>query len=300
MSRTMWGCLLWSLSLSVAAQQQEQFEPVKVTAAVAGAASAAASSLSTTSLRGAAASPAHPAKQVDLDPDFGLDFDAPDVPLELAEAEADSPSSSYDDVGSSSELIPAVYAEYHAKGQGSDGEYEITVHEIPVQKLDDGLEMDPWMQLALSEGVDLNEYNVTYEGGTWETLEEDHRRNLVSVSGIENNNGRYCSYARQQKGLNQLSWRADLIQQAKKQAAYMARVRHIEHRSYLATGISAGWRVITENVCQNVNIGYGGAFTSLMNDQGHRLNILHPGVKNVGVGIVRNGPYYYMCQIFLG
>jgi Cysteine-rich secretory protein family len=284
--RSMWR-LLWTLSVLASAaaqgqaQQQQQLQVLESQSQseeVAETATASSTSLSSStassSLRGAAA--------------------AISAKIAPSNDEKDPPSASEPP---SELLIPAAYAEYHEK---VDGEYEITVHRVPIQRLDNGQEIDPWMQLALSQGIDLNDYNVTYEDGTWETLEEDHRRNLLSVTSAENNNARFCTYARRQRGLNQLSWRADLIQQAKKQAAYMARVRHIEHRAYLATGIAQGWGVITENVCQNVNIGYGGAFTSLMNDLGHRNNILHPRIRNIGVGIVRNGPYYYMCQIFLG
>jgi Cysteine-rich secretory protein family len=280
----MW-CLLWSLSVLVVAaahaQQQELVDESQSQLAAAEK-SSSSSTLSSSSLRGAAV-PVHTANA-----------NAQDASL----AELESLNELEDVVDpSSSELIPAAYAEYHAT---ADGKYEIQMHRVPVQKLENGHEMDPWMQMALAEGIDLNEYNVTYEDGTWETLEEDHRRHLVSVSGPENNNARFCTYARRQNGLNGLSWRSDLIQQAKKQANYMATVRHIEHRGYLATGVMAGWQVITENVCQNVNIGYSGAFQSLMSDSGHRNNILHPRVKNVGIGISRYGPYYYMCQIFEG
>jgi Cysteine-rich secretory protein family len=285
----MW-CLLWSLSLLVvAAAHAQQQELVDESQSQLAAAEKSSSTSSSSSLRGAAAAvPVHTAnaqEDASLDLLEALDF----TTSELEQVE--------DVVDPNSELIPAAYAEYHAT---ADGKYEIQMHRVPVQKLENGQEMDPWMQMALAEGIDLNEYNVTYEDGTWETLEEDHRRNLVSVTGPENNNARFCTYARRQNGLNGLSWRSDLIQQAKKQANYMATVRHIEHRGYLATGVIAGWQVITENVCQNVNIGYSGAFQSLMGDQGHRLNILHPRVKNVGIGISRYGPYYYMCQIFEG
>jgi Cysteine-rich secretory protein family len=283
----MW-CLLWSLSvLVVAAAHAQQQELVDESQShLAAAEKSSSSSTSSSSLRGAAAvtvqtANAQDASRAELE---SLDFTSSELELEEV-------------VDPTSELIPAAYAEYHAT---ADGKYEIQMHRVPVQKLENGHDMDPWMQMALAEGIDLNEYNVTYEDGTWETLEEDHRRNLVSVTGPENNNARFCTYARRQNGLNGLSWRSDLIQQAKKQANYMATVRHIEHRGYLATGVIAGWQVITENVCQNVNIGYSGAFQSLMSDQGHRLNILHPRVKNVGIGISRYGPYYYMCQIFEG
>jgi Cysteine-rich secretory protein family len=289
--RSMWR-LLWTLSVLASAQgqaqqqqQQQQQQVLETTTASSSSSTSSSTASASASLRGAAAAAAISAKI------------APSNERVEEKEEEDEK-----DLLSSSEpppplLIPAAYAEYHEK---VDGEYEITVHRVPIQTLDNGQEIDPWMQLAISQGIDLNDYNVTYEDGTWETLEEDHRRNLLSVTSAENNNARFCTYARRQRGLNQLSWRADLIQQAKKQAAYMARVRHIEHRAYLATGIAQGWGVITENVCQNVNIGYGGAFTSLMNDLGHRNNILHPRIRNIGVGIVRNGPYYYMCQIFLG
>jgi Cysteine-rich secretory protein family len=286
LSRFMW-CLLWSLSVLVAAaraQQQELVDESQSHLAAAEKSSSSSTSSSSASLRGAAAA---------VTTVQTANANAQDASI----SEEDLEDVGVDVVDPNSELIPAAYAEYHAT---ADGKYEIQMHRVPIHKLENGHEMDPWMQMALAEGIDLNEYNVTYEDGTWETLEEDHRRHLVSVTGPENNNARFCTYARRQNGLGGLSWRSDLIQQAKKQANYMATVRHIEHRGYLATGVIAGWQVITENVCQNVNIGYSGAFQSLMGDQGHRLNILHPRVKNVGIGISRYGPYYYMCQIFEG
>jgi hypothetical protein len=182
-------------------------------------------------------------------------------------------------------LIPAATAEYRTR----EGGYEIVVHEIPVQLSEDGEEWDPWMQLAIENGIDLDDYNVTYEDGTWETLEEDHRRNLVQVSGPAANNARFCNYERQRRGLRRLSWGADLIQQAQMQAAYMARIRRIAHRANLAAGIYAGWGIITENVCQNGNVGYNGAHRTLMNDVGHRNNILNGRLTKIGIGVSRNG-----------
>jgi Cysteine-rich secretory protein family len=194
------------------------------------------------------------------------------------------------------ELIPAEYAVY----TDTDGDVEITVHRIPIQKLESGEEMDPWMQMAVAQGIDLNDYNVTYPGRTADTLEDDHRRHLMTVNAWENNNARFCQYERQRRSLQQVSWSYDLIQQAQMQAAYMARVRHIEHRPNLAAGVAKGWKIICENVSQNVNMGYNGAHMSLMNDQGHKDNILNKRVNRIGVGVARYGPYYYMCQLFKG
>lgn len=201
-----------------------------------------------------------------------------------------------------SEMIPPVYAEYRHR----DGDYEVVVHRVPIDSstnLDNSNldnEVDPWMKMALAQGVDLNEYNVTYEGGTWETLAEDHRRNLVTVNAWENNNARFCVYERQRRGINRLSWSVDLIQQAQMQAQYMARVQHIEHRYNLAEGVDAGWRILAENVCQNTNMDYNGAHTSLMNDPAHAANILNGRVSYIGVGVAQNGPYKYMCQVMKG
>jgi hypothetical protein len=104
-------------------------------------------------------------------------------------------------------LIPAAYAEYRRK----EGGYEVVVKRVPVKTTEDGDELDPWEQWALAEGVDLNDYNVTYPGGSWETLEEDHRRLQVAVNRWENNNARFCQYARQRGGVQQINWSADLI-----------------------------------------------------------------------------------------
>jgi hypothetical protein len=185
-------------------------------------------------------------------------------------------------------LIPAATAEYRRQ----EGDMEIVVHEIPVQMVKDGEEdeeWDPWLQLALERGIDLDDYNVTYEGGTADSLEEDHRRNLIRVSGPENNNARFCQYERRRRGIRQVSWSGDLIRQAQQQAAYMARIGRIAHRPNLAAGVWPGWGIITENVCQNVNIGYNGAHRSLMNDVGHRKNILNNRVTKLGIGISRRG-----------
>jgi Cysteine-rich secretory protein family len=194
------------------------------------------------------------------------------------------------------ELIPAEYAVY----THTDGDVEITVHRIPIQELESGEEMDPWMQMAAAQGIDLNDYNVTYPGRTADTLEDDHRRRLMTVNAWENNNARFCQYERKRRSLQHVSWSYDLIQQAQMQAAYMARVRHIEHRPNLAAGVAKGWKIICENVSQNVNMGYNGAHMSLMRDKGHKDNILNNRVNRIGVGVARFGPYYYMCQLFKG
>jgi uncharacterized protein YkwD len=80
----------------------------------------------------------------------------------------------------------------------------------------------------------------------------------------------------------------------------MSRIQRIAHRPNLAQGVEAGWTVITENVSQNVNVQYNGAHRTLMNSPGHRANILHHRVSRVGMGIVKSGPYFYICQIFKG
>jgi Cysteine-rich secretory protein family len=202
-----------------------------------------------------------------------------------------------------SEMIPPAYAEYRYQ----NGDYEVVVHRVPADSTSISTssssldkEVDPWMKMALAQGIDLNEYNVTYEDGTWETLEEDHRRHLLTVNAYENNNARYCVYERTRRGIGRLNWSADLIQQAQMQAAYMARVQHIEHRYNLAEGVDAGWRILVENVCQNVNMGYDGAHMSLMNDDAHRANILNNRVSYIGVGVAQSGPYKYMCQVMKG
>jgi uncharacterized protein YkwD len=69
----------------------------------------------------------------------------------------------------------------------------------------------------------------------------------------------------------------------------MARVQHIEHRSNLAAGVWAGWQIICENVSQNVKMTYNGAHMSLMNDPGHKANILNVRVNKIGVGVRRSG-----------
>lgn len=242
-------------------------------------------------------------------------------------------------------LIPATYAEKYK--EDSNGEYElVTVHVVPIHEsqkqpasggkgqseiaadeiMED--ETDPWSHMAAELGIDLNDYNVTYPEGTSETLEKDHRRLRVSVNAWENNNARFVQFERRKRGLQQVSWGADLIQQAQMQARYMVRaclvlfslrirltpttpfcwrlthtdnckrscfltpqasVQHIAHRSNLAQGVSLPWQVITENVSQNVNVGFSGAHKTLMNSPGHRANILNVRVNRVGMGVVKRG-----------
>jgi hypothetical protein len=111
--------------------------------------------------------------------------------------------------------LPPGYLEHTIK----EGDTEVTIHRVPIQMNEDGEEMDPWMQLALAKGIDLNEYNVTYPDGTAESLADDHRRHLVSVNPWENNNARFCQYERKKRGLRQVSWSGDLIQQSQMQVS---------------------------------------------------------------------------------
>ena len=153
-------------------------------------------------------------------------------------------------------------------------------------------------KLALEEGIDLNDYNVTWAPEDLATM--DHRvLGGISVSAAESNNARFAVYERSRRGIPGLSWSVDCIQQAQQWAQYLASSNQLYHRPDLSSGIANPWRVISENLAENVDVGYGGAHTALMNSEGHRANILDGRVNRLGIGIGRSSQgFYFEVQVF--
>lgn len=112
---------------------------------------------------------------------------------------------------------------------------------------------------------------------------------------------------RKKRGLKELAWNPRLDQAAKLHAQNMATYRKMAHvipesrlptLTHRAQYVSYPYSMIAENIA----LGYTNAESVVrgwMESPGHRRNILHPDVAEVGTGVVssRTGGLYF-CQVF--
>ncbi len=100
--------------------------------------------------------------------------------------------------------------------------------------------------------------------------------------------------ARAAHGLQPLVAQADLRAAARAHTRSMAGARTLFHTPSFAT--LCCWRAVAENV------GYGstvrGLHRQLMRSAPHRANILSPGMRHVGISMVRQGGVLWVTQVF--
>ena len=98
-------------------------------------------------------------------------------------------------------------------------------------------------------------------------------------------------------GVVELVRTPELDAKAKAQADRMARRGTIFHSSNLASGVSAGWSSIGENVALAGSVD--DAQRALEASPGHYANMVSPAFNQVGIGVtVRNG-VTYVVQVFV-
>jgi hypothetical protein len=99
------------------------------------------------------------------------------------------------------------------------------------------------------------------------------------------------------RGLAPLAVSGELSAKAQAWAAHMASVGQISHSGNLASGVSANWTKLGENV------GVGGTVDGLHNafvgSPSHYRNIVDPDYDYIGVGVVHAGGVMYTAHVFM-
>jgi uncharacterized protein YkwD len=102
---------------------------------------------------------------------------------------------------------------------------------------------------------------------------------------------------RGQYGRAGLARSGDLDAKAQNHAQAMANAGRIYHSPNLAAGVSAGWRLIGENVAVAPNVG--SAQQALEGSAPHRENMLNARFNQMGIGVVAKGGRVYLVQVFV-
>ena len=112
-----------------------------------------------------------------------------------------------------------------------------------------------------------------------------------------------ANQARASHGLAPLKWDPALAASAMQHCTFMASARQIEHRyrneadvPLRASQAGARFSLIEENIAE----GYQPAsiHQAWMNSQGHRENLLNPGVDRVGIAVIARGNMLYAVADF--
>ena len=103
---------------------------------------------------------------------------------------------------------------------------------------------------------------------------------------------------RARSGVGQLGRSAELNSKARAHADRMANRGRIYHSSNLASGVSAGWRIIGENVAVAGSIEQAQA--ALEQSAGHLANMVNPQFTEMGVGVTVSRGRVYVVQVFVG
>ncbi len=110
----------------------------------------------------------------------------------------------------------------------------------------------------------------------------------VELAAIEANIVMYTNQQRQRHGLEPLVVDEELVESARRHAAWMTRHRSLVHAS--------------EPVAENIAMGQphsSDAVRAWMNSAGHRANILNPRHRRIGAAAYRTpGGTIYWCQQF--
>jgi uncharacterized protein YkwD len=100
--------------------------------------------------------------------------------------------------------------------------------------------------------------------------------------------------ARASRGVRRLRANTYLATYARQHSRKMAVQRGLFHTANF--NVVCCWSAIGENVAWNSTVSR--AHTSLMNSPGHRVNILNPTYRQVGIGIVKSGGQLWVTQVF--
>lgn len=71
-----------------------------------------------------------------------------------------------------------------------------------------------------------------------------------------------------------------------------------QHNPSVGSQIPSGWNAWGENIAYNVSMT--AAQSALEASSGHYANMINPSFTHVGIGIVEQGGYIYVTQVFAG
>lgn len=100
---------------------------------------------------------------------------------------------------------------------------------------------------------------------------------------------------RVERGLPELRLAADLTDVARRHAARMAADGRLYHNPNLASEVS-GYKVVGENVGNGGSVG--AVHEAFMASATHRRQILRPGYREVGVGVVWSADLMWVVEVF--
>ena len=98
------------------------------------------------------------------------------------------------------------------------------------------------------------------------------------------------------QGLAPYEWDGGLASKASGWASYMASVGAISH-SNLPDNVSADWYRLGENVGKGPDTG--SIAQALIDSPGHYANLIDPGFRYVGVGVVSTEDTCYVSEVFM-
>jgi Cysteine-rich secretory protein family len=139
---------------------------------------------------------------------------------------------------------------------------------------------------------------TTSSSSSFETgcIKADNR--TYNVTADEANNGKWMNEARNASKLKPLLFAADLVVEAQRWAKYLASRKTVQTRDYLNRNLFCGISTkLGEYVISNRSANKTGAFASMMNGGG-RAYILYAPYDRYGIGIAKNGTFYYMVTLF--
>jgi uncharacterized protein YkwD len=102
------------------------------------------------------------------------------------------------------------------------------------------------------------------------------------------------SDTRADHGLAPLRPDADLMDHARRHSATMAAHDRLFHT--VDFGVVCCWSAIAENIAYDATVT--AAHRAFMGSLGHRANILDPGMRRIGVGVVQSAGVLWVTEVF--
>jgi hypothetical protein len=104
--------------------------------------------------------------------------------------------------------------------------------------------------------------------------------------------------ARAEEGLPALKFSADLVREAQRHAKAMAASEDVKSRDHLTQGVWCdSWEELGEYVIGSRSVRKTGAFADLMSGGGEEY-VLYEPYDRMGIGIAKNGKWFYMAILF--
>lgn len=154
--------------------------------------------------------------------------------------------------------------------------------------------------------ISVEQIKEVMEEGLFEEIEAIIEIDTADPSDLENEMLAYVNEARKEEGLVELRMNNDLVSVARLKSQDMIDEDYFEHESptygspfEMMENHGVFFSIAGENLAGHYSIR--GAHEGLMNSPGHRENILNSSFTEVGIGVVKGGPYKMMItQMFIG